>query len=95
LIIWRAERGEYLTPAGGGEYLAPAGGGEYLAAREKHSICRLRGGEYWIQARRGVSGCWKKVSIGSRQGDEYMVARREWEEVVMGPAGGKKPLPTY
>ena len=45
-----------------------------------------------MQGRRGVSGGWEEGSIGRRQGDEYLVARREREEVAVGPAGRKKPL---
>jgi len=86
LIIWRTE--------GGGECLAPTGGEEYLEAREKDIIWRLGGGEYWAQAGRGGSGGWEEVSSGHRQGDKYLVARKEQEEVAMGPSGGKKPLLT-
>ena len=51
-----------------------------------------RGGECREAAEDSI---WRReeVSIGRRQGDEYLVARREQEEVAMGPSGRNKALP--
>ena len=58
------------------------------------SILHLREeGSIRQPGRRIASGGWEEASIGRRQGYEYLVARREREEVAMGPAGRKKPLP--